>query len=126
MPKTPDNFLRSPAILKPVVDEDLFVRLEYASLRYYMDDSCQKLHRTEGPAVIHNNGTVEYWNRGQLHRVEGPAIETKMGSEVYYLFGRRLTHEKWIYTKLKYNLDKQPENSVIKVHENNGDTKGRN
>ena len=35
MPKTPDNFLRSPAILKPVVDEDLFVRLECASLRQF-------------------------------------------------------------------------------------------
>ena len=124
MAKTPDNFLRSRVIVNPVLDEELFIRLEHSSLRYYMDDSCEKLHRTEGPAVMHNNGSIEYWNHGQLHNIDGPAIETKIGKKVYYLFGRRLTEEKWLSAKQKYFLDKQPENSVIKPHENNGDAKG--
>lgn len=121
--KTPDNFLRPPSNPRPVSDEDLFVRLEYSSLRYYMDDSFLKLHRTQGPAVIHDNGSTEYWNQGQLHRVDGPAIQTVKGKSVYYLFGRRLSYEKWVFLKKRYSLDKRSETSVIKVHENNGETR---
>ena len=123
MAKTPDNFLRPPSNLKPIADEDLFIRLEYASLRYYIDDLCLRLHRTEGPAVIHDNGSIEYWNQGQLHRVDGPAIQTTQGKKVYYLFGRRLPYEKWVRAKQNYDLDYSLKTGVIKVHENNGETR---
>jgi hypothetical protein len=121
MSKTPDNFLRPPEE-EIISDDDLFIRLDYSSTKYYLDDSCKKLHRNHGPAVIYNNGSVEYWRQGQLHNISGPAIETSRGKKVYYLYGRRLTHENWLLFKHKYSLDKDPENSVIRVHENYGDT----
>jgi hypothetical protein len=122
MAKTPDMNPQLP-LKNPISEGDLFIRLEYSSLRYYMDDSCEKLHRNEGPAVIHNNGCLEYWNQGQLHNISGPAIETVKGKSVYYLFGRRFTYENWLLAKKQYLLDNNIFNSVIKVHENNGDTK---
>ena len=121
MSKTPDNFLRPPEE-EITSDDDLFVKLEYSCIKYYLDDSCEKLHKNHGPAVIYNNGSVEYWRQGQLHNISGPAIETSRGKKVYYLYGRRLTHENWLLFKHKYSLDKDPENSVIRVHENYGDT----
>lgn len=104
MSKTPDNFLRPP-FQDPVCENKCFIRLEHSSLRYYLDDTCLKLHRTDGPAVIYNNGCVEYWNFGQLHNISGPAIKTPIGTKVYYLFGRRLDYKKWLYWRGKYSLD---------------------
>ena len=122
MAKTPD--INPQLLLKnQIPEEDLFIRLEHSSLRYYMDDSCKNLHRNEGPAVIHNNGCLEYWNQGQLHNISGPAIQTVKGKTVYYLFGRRLTYENWLLAKKKYLLDNNILNSVIKVHENNRETR---
>jgi len=121
MSKTPDNFLRPPEE-EIISDDDLFIRLDYSSTKYYLDDSCKKLHRNYGPAVIYNNGSVEYWRQGQLHNISGPAIETSRGKKVYYLYGRRLTHKHWFLFKQRYSLDKGSENSVIRVHENYGDT----
>ena len=118
MSETLDNFIRPP-FQDPVCENKSFIRLERSSLRYYLDDACLKLHRTDGPAVIHNNGCIEYWNFGQLHNISGPAIRTPIGTEVYYLFGRRLDHKKWLYWKERYSLDNSDTNSVIKVHENN-------
>ncbi len=105
MAKTPDLFPRRP-MEQLTNDDNLFIRLEHSSLRYYLDDQCEKLHRESGPAVIHNNGCVEYWRLGQLHNISGPAIQTNSGKKVYYLYGRRLSYEKWIQSKQKYSLDK--------------------
>lgn len=123
MIKTPDHFLRPSVNQSPIEDSDLYIRLEAFSLRYYTDNTCKTLHRMAGPAVIFDNGTIEYWNQGQLHNISGPSIETALGKQVYYLFGRRLSYNKWVDLKKKYSLDKASETSVIKVHENNGNSK---
>lgn len=118
MAKTPDNFL-SPLREKPIFDKELFIRMERSSLRHYTDSSCQALHRLGAPAVIHDNGCVEYWNNGLLHNASGPAIETLAGKQVYYLFGRRLVYRKWIELKKRYSLGTELENSVINAYEDN-------
>jgi hypothetical protein len=33
-----------------------------------------KIHRSDGPAVIHEDGTQEWWKKGIRHRLDGPAI----------------------------------------------------
>jgi len=33
-----------------------------------------KLHNNEGPAVIYNDGTREWWFNGKRHNINGPAI----------------------------------------------------
>lgn len=33
-----------------------------------------KLHRDDGPAIEHINGTKEWYINGELHREDGPAV----------------------------------------------------
>jgi len=123
MGKTPDNFLRR---IKAVSVDEEYVRLEYDSLCYYLDRECTIRHREGGPARIFHNGCQEFWNNGVLHHIEGSAIVTPKGKKIYYLYGRRLTYEKWVEFKNKYFLDKPPLNSVINNHEDNGEPKSGN
>lgn len=46
-----------------------------------------KLHRIDGPAVLHADGTREWWVGGLLHREDGPAIEHADGSTDWYEYG---------------------------------------
>jgi hypothetical protein len=53
------------------------------------EDGVAFFHREDGPAVIHVNGTQEWWQNGQLHREDGPAIICADGSQVWYMNNRR-------------------------------------
>lgn len=45
-------------------------------------------HRDQGPAVIHLNGTLEYYCMGKRHRLDGPAfIIPSSGVERYWING---------------------------------------
>lgn len=48
-----------------------------------------QLHRIDGPAYVHPNGTDEWWQHGKLHRVDGPAVTYTDGSEFWYQHGQR-------------------------------------
>ena len=50
-----------------------------------------KLHRTDGPAVEHANGTKEWYIKGRLHRVGSPAIEWADGSKEWWIDGKQVT-----------------------------------
>jgi hypothetical protein len=47
-----------------------------------------KLHREDGPAVEHLNGSKEWWVDGKRHRENGPAIEASNGAKFWYLHGK--------------------------------------
>ena len=60
-----------------------------------------QLHRVLGPAVIHPNGTNEWWLNGQQHRTDGPAVERANGAKMWYVNGRWVTkaeHKKLTYS----------------------------
>jgi len=46
-----------------------------------------QLHNTKGPAVVHKDGSKEYWFEGQLHREDGPALEGSDGFQAWYKHG---------------------------------------
>lgn len=53
------------------------------------------LHREDGPAVIHPDGTtVEYWINGKLHNPDGPAIVYANGEKEYWVDGFRIINGK--------------------------------
>lgn len=56
--------------------------------RWYDDQGC--LHRDDGPAIEHADGSKFWYHRGVLHRDDDPAIEYSSGSKVWYKNG--LTH----------------------------------
>ncbi|MBI1379181.1 MAG: hypothetical protein GC157_17135 [Frankiales bacterium] len=47
-------------------------------------------HRVDGPAVVHPDGTTEWWYLGWLHRADGPAIEGPDGRAEWWRHGRPL------------------------------------
>jgi hypothetical protein len=47
-----------------------------------------KFHREDGPAVERADGSLEWWSNGKLHREDGPAIEYVNGSREWYINGK--------------------------------------
>ena len=45
------------------------------------------IHREDGPALKHINGTKEWFINGKRHSLDGPAIEWHTGNVEYYIEG---------------------------------------
>ena len=43
-----------------------------------------ELHREDGPAIEHGDGTKSWYHNNQLHRENGPAIECPNGDKFWY------------------------------------------
>ena len=52
-------------------------------------DSQGRLHRTDGPALIHANGSVKWYRHGVRHREDGPACIYVNGTRKWYRDGLR-------------------------------------
>ena len=71
----------------------------FETLKYYIVDSINgtrryytsenKLHREDGPAVIWEEGCLEWWINGLRHREDGPAIVYSDGGEEWFHTGKR-------------------------------------
>jgi len=55
---------------------------------YYINELGQ-IHRTDGPAAISDDGSLEWWVDGRLHRTDGPAIEYADGHKEWRVNGQR-------------------------------------
>lgn len=54
-----------------------------------------KLHREDGPAVIHPDGTQVWCQLDKLHRIDGPAVTRSDGTCSYYMNDKYLTKNEW-------------------------------
>jgi hypothetical protein len=52
-------------------------------------DAEGRLHREDGPALIHANGSYKWYRHGQRHREDGPACVYVNGTRKWYLDGLR-------------------------------------
>ena len=59
---------------------------EYGTCKYY--NNANQLHRTDGPAIEHTDGSKSWWQNGLLHRTDGPAIEYAEGEKMWHQNGR--------------------------------------
>ena len=64
-------------MIQLVIDEE-------ETQRWYLNG---KRHRTDGPAVIYENGYQEWYLNGKLHRENGPAVIFPDGEKLWYLNG---------------------------------------
>jgi hypothetical protein len=48
------------------------------------------LHRADGPAVVWNNGTKEWWNNNKRHELDGPAVEWANGYIEWWVNNRHV------------------------------------
>jgi len=66
-------------------EESIKTTDEYGTIRYKLNG---RLHNTDGPAIIHKDGSKKYWYiNGLLHREDGPAIEWTSKYKAWYLNG---------------------------------------
>ena len=81
-------------------EQEVFEALKYrietndAGSRYYLN-SAGELHRTDGPAIIHANGTELWYQNGQRHRIDGPAAVFAGGYKAWYINGVELTEDEF-------------------------------
>ena len=54
---------------------------------WYLND---KLHRSDGPAVVYADGIKEWRVDGKRHRTDGPAVEYADGSKEWWVDGKCL------------------------------------
>jgi len=59
-----------------------------------------KLHRENGPAVEHSNGSKAWYINGKRHREDGPSCEWDNGDRFWHLNGIRHSEEEF-NTKVK-------------------------
>jgi len=67
-----------------------------ATKYYYNDDSIlnyydhnKELHREDGPAIEHADGSKAWYIDGKRHRMDGPAIEYANGGKEWWVDGKR-------------------------------------
>ena len=100
----PNKHFHLPSNIKSV--QDIFDHLDKTRHQKYPNELSQpsqvtdtkriwttpsgNLHRDNAPAVIHNDGTKEWWQKGSPHREDGPAIEYADGRKEYWQKGYHL------------------------------------
>lgn len=69
-----------------------------------------QLHRLDGPALIHTDGTQCWVNNNEIHRLDGPAIIYPDGTQYWYIHGLKYSYKYWLNQRIPYivneNLNK--------------------
>jgi hypothetical protein len=55
-----------------------------------------RLHRNDGPAVVHVDGGKSWYQHGKVHRADGPAYEDEDGYKTWWLNDNPLTFDEWL------------------------------
>ena len=65
-------------------------------------------HRIDGPAIEWEDGAKSWWINGKLHRIDGPAVEHSSGTKEWWIDGQHVTKEviNWLHeNNILYPLD---------------------
>jgi len=65
----------------------------FGNTRWYVNN---RLHRTDGPAIICPTGSQAWYLHNKYHREDGPAIELANGDCEWYLYGQLYTFSEWL------------------------------
>jgi hypothetical protein len=74
---------------RPQWELDGLMRIELETRIEYRRKEDNRLHRTDGPAIEHEDGTKKWCSDNYLHREDGPAVEYAGGSKEWYREGKR-------------------------------------
>ena len=75
-------------------------------IKEYKVNEDGEIHRLDGPAIIREDGTMEWWKNGILHREDGPAIIYPNGNMEWYSNGFKCDFEKWCIWRKKTDDEK--------------------
>ena len=87
---------------------------------YYKKNDNGKLvlHRTDGPAIEHANGTKLWFINGKCHREDGPAVEYANGNKYWYVDDKHYSTEEKFNQKIQeMNASKIPscEGKIVEI-----------
>ena len=71
------------------MDKEQYIKKDRSETRYYSDEKMTVLHRSDGPAIMHESGYKCWYLNGELHREDGPAIEGAHGYDYWFQYGKR-------------------------------------
>ena len=71
------------------MDKEQYIKKDRSETRYYSDEKMTVLHRSDGPAIMHESGYKCWYLNGELHREDGPAIEGAHGYNYWFQYGKR-------------------------------------
>ena len=57
--------------------------IQMQDYEYHVNEKGE-VHRNDGPAVIHKDGSKHWYKNGKRHRIDGPAIEWGNGAKEWY------------------------------------------
>ena len=72
-----------------------------------------KIHRTDGPAVIYEDGTEEWWKNGVRHRLNGPAISNAKKKLAIHIIKGTINPTHFYITYYGTSVETYTEPSVI-------------
>ena len=78
------------------------------------------LHNENWPAVVRSDGTMEYYQNGLLHREDGPAIVREYGTGEFYLKGQHVTRREVLPAVVRNNGTKEWHNEQGQLHREHG------
>ena len=70
------------------------IEVDIYGTRCYFNNANQ-LHRTDGPAIEHADGSKSWFQYGIRHRTDGAAIEYSDGDKAWYINGEELTEDEF-------------------------------
>ena len=68
--------------------ETVVIRQQLCNTKVEWRNEAGQLHRIDGPAVEHSDGTKAWYVNGQRHRIDGPAVEYNSGTKYWYVNGQ--------------------------------------
>jgi len=88
------ELLEDEKIVKRIFSSDLQRTIEKENEKVIINSSsitwCKNgnVHREDGPAIEHVNGTTIWYKNGKIHRDNGPAVEHTSGYKIWYKNGK--------------------------------------
>ena len=70
------------------MQEQYIETLKNGTTKYYKDKDKTILHREDGPAIEHADGSKLWYVDDKRHRTDGPAVEWADGSKVWHVNGK--------------------------------------
>jgi hypothetical protein len=103
----------------------LFISKRVLNDRIVYKNRLGQYHRTDGPAVEHNNGNKWWYINGQIHRTDGPAIEYNDGTKSWVINGKKHRedgpaiewsdgYKMWYLNDIRYSEEKY-QHELIKI-----------
>ena len=80
------------------------IKKQISEVEYRFYNELGELHRTDGPAIVHNEYESWYYE-GQMHRIDGPAFIGKSTLQ-YAILGKFLKESEFEKEALEFKLQK--------------------